>query len=120
MAWDRDKKKKAGKAMTLGGCIYGLLFSLFWCGLVIWQGAYIMLLPGIFFVCMMITRLYACVQHVKADKENSRQYKEIDPWERPVQDTFQQKPSETGYCPYCGVGIQEEFEFCPKCGRRQP
>lgn len=117
MAWDRDKEKKAGKVMSLSGCIYGLVFSLFWCGLVIWQGAYIMLIPGIFFVVMMVMRLYACIQYTRADNEKPGHHQEVDPWERPAA----QEPSDSSrYCPYCGREIQEGFEFCPKCGRRQP
>lgn len=116
MEWDRNKEKKAGKAMHLSGCIYGLLFSLFWCGIVLWQGAYIMLIPGLFFVGMMAARLYACIQYTKSGKESPRRQQETDPWERPAAST---DPS-AGYCPYCGRTIQEDFEFCPKCGRRQP
>ena len=22
------------------------------------------------------------------------------------------------YCPFCGAGLQEDMNFCPKCGRR--
>lgn len=25
-----------------------------------------------------------------------------------------------GYCPYCGLGIEDEFIYCPKCGKQLP
>ncbi|MFD2370655.1 zinc ribbon domain-containing protein [Brevibacillus sp. GCM10020057] len=23
------------------------------------------------------------------------------------------------FCPYCGQGIKQEFQYCPKCGKKQ-
>lgn len=119
MAWDRDKERKAGKAMTLGSCIYGLIFSIVWCGIAVWMGAYFMLIFGIPFVGMMIYRLYILLQMTKEDK-TQKQAKEADPWDRPAatREPPHVETAANGYCPYCGSAVQETFEFCPKCGRR--
>ena len=113
MAWDRDKERKAGKAMTLGSSIFGLVFAIFWCIAAASMGAWFMLIFGIPFVAMMIHRIYVISHYMKDEKPNSR---EAEPWERPVNgDTPHTAP---GFCPYCGGSIQEGFEYCPKCGRR--
>lgn len=120
MAWDRDKEKKAGKAMTLAGSIYGVVFSIVWCILAARMGVWLFVLFGLFIVGISIYRLYVCIQLTKEDKSKP-QHKEIDPWDRPaIPETPRQDdaPSGSGFCPYCGGSVQETFEFCPKCGRR--
>jgi predicted lipid-binding transport protein (Tim44 family) len=27
---------------------------------------------------------------------------------------------ETAFCPYCGVGVEDDYEFCHKCGKKLP
>ena len=39
MDWDRDKERKAGKAMTIGGSIYAIVFMGIWCALAAASGA---------------------------------------------------------------------------------
>ena len=116
MRWDREKEKKAGKAMTLGGCVFGLVFSVFWCITAVSIGAGFMLIFGIPFTGLMAYRLYILCQYAKENHKDSPA-KETDPWDRPAP---QQPASGSKFCPYCGGSIQESFEFCPKCGRRQP
>ena len=116
MAWDREKERKAGKAMTLGSSIFGLVFSIFWCVMAASMGAGIMLIFGIPFVGLMIYRLYVISQYAKETDK-----KEADPWDRPAAPRQDPAPTgEEGFCPYCGGSVQAEFDFCPKCGRRQP
>ena len=114
MAWDREKERKAGKAMSLGNCIYGLIFSIAWCVIAVSIGAGFMLIFGIPFVGMMIYRLYIISQYAKEDKP-----KEVDPWDQPVRESSTSPVSGSGFCPYCGNAIQPDFEYCPKCGRKQ-
>lgn len=118
MSWDREKERKAGKAMTVGSCIFGLAFSIFWCVAVAWMGAWPMLIFGLLFVGMMGYRLYVLLQ--MSGKDKAQKQKEADPWERPDERARfdRTEASESGYCPYCGSLVQTEFEFCPKCGRR--
>ena len=118
MVWDREKEKKAGKAMTIGSCIYGVVFSVVWNILAVSMGAGFMLLFGIPFLIFMVYRLYVCIQIAKEDKKSPQ--KELDPWERPaISQTARQEPdnSSNSFCPYCGTTLQSDFRFCPKCGR---
>ena len=120
MAWDREKERKAGKAMTLGSCIFGLVFSIFWCIAAASMGAGFMLIFGIPFVGMMIYRLYVISQYAREDGKKAPET-EADPWDRPAAPRQESSAGSEGqFCPYCGSGIQEGFAFCPKCGRRQP
>ena len=124
---DRDFDRKAGAALQLGTCIFGLLFSVVWCSLAAASGAWFMIIFGLFFVGMMIFRLVVCIKKLQQSRQPA------EPWEQ-TGSTYrsytqsaehaQSAYSETGYrspgnnyCPYCGSGIQEDFVFCPKCGR---
>ena len=116
MAWDREKEKKAGKAMTIGSSIFGTVFAVFWCIMAAAMGAWFMLIFGIPFVGMMVYRLYVCIQLTKEEKPSK---KEAEPWERPAPPTTYTQPRTGGnFCPYCGAPTQEDFEFCSRCGRR--
>ncbi|MBQ8833703.1 MAG: zinc ribbon domain-containing protein [Oscillospiraceae bacterium] len=120
MAWDREKEKKAGKAMTIGSSIFGTVFAIFWCVMAASMGAWFMLIFGIPFVGMMVYRLYICIQYSKGDNNKAPQ-KEADLWDRPAaQTTYTQPTIDSKFCPYCGAPTQDGFEFCPKCGRRLP
>ena len=114
MAWDREKERKAGKALHLGSSIFGLVFAIFWCVMALSMGAGFMLLFGIPFVGMMIYRLYVISQFAKEDKP-----KEQDPWDLPKAEPDKASGSGNPFCPYCGQSLEPAFEFCPKCGRRQ-
>ena len=119
MSWDREKEKKAGKAMTMAGCIYGIVFMVFWCAVVAAMRVWIFLLFGLFGLGMSIYRLYVCIQVSKAEKKKHQE--ETDPWDRPaISEPPRRDTSNTGsgFCPYCGGSVQEGFAFCPKCGRR--
>lgn len=36
-------------------------------------------------------------------------------------DTAQKSSFTTSsFCPYCGKGVDGDFEYCPKCGKRLP
>ncbi len=114
MAWDREKEKKAGKAMTVGSSVFGVVFSVFWCIMAAAMGGWFMLFFGIPFTGMMIYRLYVCLQYAREEKKEPS-HKEADPWDRPAPQSTQ---SGNGYCPYCGAPAQEGFAYCPKCGRK--
>ena len=115
MAWDREKEKKAGKAMTIGSSIYGLVFSIAWCCIAAAMGAGIMLVFGIPFVIFMIYRLFVLIQYTKEDSKPTQ--KEVDPWDRPAESSTAAAGS--GFCPYCGRAVEADFAYCPSCGRKQ-
>lgn len=113
MAWDQEKERKAGKTLSIGSCVLGLVFCIFWCIMAVFVGARFMLFFGIPLVGMMCYRLYVLI---RVSKENPGQKKERDPWEGPGQ----VPPAAPGNnrCPYCASPVKSEFEFCPTCGRR--
>ena len=119
MAWDREKEKKAGKAMTMGSCVFGLVFSIFWCIAAASMGAWFMLIFGIPFVGMMVYRLYVLSQYAKEEPTSA---KETDPWDRPAatKTPGQTTCGEGRFCPYCGGERQESFAYCPICRRKLP
>lgn len=111
---DRDEERKAGKAMTVGSSIFGVLFILVWCGIAISMGAWFMALFGI---PMLGFAVYRLVVVLRLAKEEEKKSPEADPWDRPAE-TPRREAGEGKFCPYCGGGLQEEFAFCPRCGRR--
>ena len=124
MAWDRDKERKAGKAMGLGSCVFGLVFSVFWCIAAASMGAWFMLIFGVPFVGMMGYRLYVMAQVAREGGGKQSQTSAAEPWDQPPaprseSPRYTPQASDPGeYCPYCGAGVEAEFAFCPKCGRR--
>ena len=116
MDWDRDKERKAGKAMTIGGSIYAIVFMVIWCALAAASGAWFMLIFGLPMLGFVIFRLAFMLKKSKQ--------KPVDPWEQaehPRQadgyTTFTQNTRD-GFCPYCGEEVKAGFAFCPKCGRK--
>ena len=117
MAWDREKEKKAGKAMTIGSCVYGLVFSIAWCCIALAMGAGFMLIFGVPFAVFMGYRLFVVLQMTKEDKEAPR--KEVEPWDRPGVESRSASGVANGFCPYCGRAVEADFSYCPSCGRKQ-
>lgn len=116
MSWDRDKERKAAKNMSIASCVFGILFLLVWCAI----APSFMKLFGLFGLGMMIYRLYLCIQLAKEEKAPKE---ELEPWDRPSISSASspETPVSSGkFCPYCGFQLQQGYEFCPKCGRRQP
>ena len=114
MSWDREKERKAGKAIGIGGSIYGIVFMVIWCGLAVAMGAWFMLIFGVPMLGFMIFRTVAIVQKSKAEKQK-------EPWEQPDRSQSSCETHRThqdGFCPYCGRQLSEDFTFCPACGRR--
>lgn len=115
MARDWDKERKAAKNMTIGSCIFGIVFLVIWTAI----APSFMKLFGLAGLGMTVYRLYVMLQLAK--EEETGQQKEIDPWDRPaIGQPPQETPSGSSFCPYCGRSVEESFEFCPKCGRRLP
>ena len=113
MRRDWDKERKAAKNMTIGSCIFGIAFLVLWTAI----APSFMKLFGLIGLGMMVYRLYVILQLGK--EEEQKHPKETDPWERPA---IHQPPRRKtgGSCPYCGQDVEENFVFCPMCGRRLP
>jgi len=117
MGHDWDKERKAAKGMSIGSCIFGIVFLVFWTAI----APSFMKLFGLGGLAMMIYRLYVLIQLSR--EEETKPAKEPEPWDRPaISDTPRHTAptGETGFCPYCGQKVEADFEFCPKCGRRLP
>ena len=67
MSWDREKERKAGRAMGIGSCIYGIVFAIAWNVIAASMGAGFMLIFGIPFLGLMVFRLVMCLKAVKND-----------------------------------------------------
>ncbi len=113
MAWDREKERKAGKTMTIGSSIFGIVFVIVWCILAVSMGAWFMLLFGLPMLGMMIYRLAMILQ---LSKEEKKPPQESEPWDRPPE--LPKQNSGSKFCPYCGRPLQEAFSYCPDCGRK--
>ena len=114
MEWDRDRERKAGKAIGIAGSIYAIVFIIIWCAIAIGMGAWFMLIFGLPMLGFVIFRLVVMLQKSKQ--------KPRDPWEQTTQTqepwTAPQRSENGKFCPYCGKELSEDFAFCPKCGRR--
>ena len=114
MEWNRDRERRAGKAMSIGGSIYGIVFMVVWCAIAAAMGAWFMLIIGLPMLGILIFRLVVMVRKSKAKAE--------DPWEQTAQPhkpwNVAQSSKRDSFCPYCGKELEDGFSFCPKCGRR--
>ena len=110
MGRDWDKERKAAKNMTIGSCIFGIVFMVIWTAI----APSFMKLFGLGGLAMMVYRLYVMLQLSREEKDQPR------PEDRPaISGTPRQTASgESAFCPYCGRAVEETFDFCPKCGRR--
>lgn len=115
MRRDWDKERKAAKNMTIGSCIFGIVFLVIWTAI----APSFMKLFGLIGLGMMVYRLYVILQLGK--EEEQKHPKETDPWDSPAIDQPpRQIAPDRGFCPYCGQRVEESFAYCPKCGRRLP
>lgn len=114
MDWNRERERNAGRAMGIGGSIYGIVFIVIWCAIAAGMGAWFMLIFGLPMLGFMIFRLVVMLQKGKKKPQ--------DPWDQTAQPrehwTPAQKTHSDKFCPYCGKELNEDFVFCPTCGRR--
>ncbi len=48
---------------------------------------------------------------------------EGDPFDKYIKtdiDSFDSSESNSNFCPYCGTKVEDEYEFCNKCGKKLP
>ncbi len=48
---------------------------------------------------------------------------EGDPFDKYIKtdiDSFNNSESSSNFCPYCGTKVEDEYEFCNKCGKKLP
>ena len=108
---DRDKERKAGKIFHLGMSLAALAFGVVWCLMALSMGAWVMLIFGIPFVGLLAYRLVMVAKLAEKNQDPMPQ-QEMDPWDQ------QPKTAADGWCPYCGASVENDFAYCPKCGRK--
>ena len=103
------------------------LFGLFWTIMALTLGAGPFALFGLIFIGIAV---YSAIYNFKnATSENRHStYDIVDSEEEP--DPFNERfgrPStpdtdgtNTSYCPYCGIKVEEKYEYCAKCGKKLP
>ena len=127
MRTDRDQQRRAAKAMGIGTSIFSILFLIFWCIVVASMRAWFMLLFAIPTMGFLVFRLVIML----------RQDKKKDPWEMPDRHytndshgyssawgAFDDASRKTNtshtprFCHSCSYWVHNDFQFCPRCGRR--
>ncbi len=124
------KSIKPGRGPSMMGGIASLCmvaFGLIWTVIVASSGIWIMALFGVIFIVMGIVQ--AVYNFKNATSKNrfstfdiTEGDEEPDPleqrWGEDQDEQRQTYDGEKNYCPYCGTRLEEDFEFCPKCGKR--
>ena len=112
------------------GSIIGVLFGIFWTINAVQMGA-----PAAFAafgVLFVIVGIVNAVYNYKNATGKNR-YSSFDITDEgeetdPLQARFGGQSSGEGntaisaaaYCPYCGCGVDGDYEYCPKCGKKLP
>jgi len=65
MGWNRESERTAGKTMAIGGCVFAIVFILFWCAAAASMGAGIMLIFGLPMLGFMVFRLGVLLRKAK-------------------------------------------------------
>ena len=128
------KSVKPGRGPSMMGGISGIIAAIV--GVAWTIGALSMGAGGIFgifglaFVAMAV--LSAVYNFKNATSKNryssfdiTEDGEEIDPWNERFGENRQARQdfthnADSKFCPYCGTGVQGDFEFCNQCGKKLP
>ncbi len=127
-------KPGRGPSMMGGvGAIFAALFGVFWTIMAISMGAVFMAPFGLIFIGISVVNALYNFKNATGENRYSAfdivdEHEEIDPLNERFgtknydTETFgtADMDSESEYCPYCGVKVSKEFEFCHKCGKKLP
>ncbi|MBQ8278576.1 MAG: zinc ribbon domain-containing protein [Roseburia sp.] len=137
------KSIKRGRGPSMMGgimCIFAAIFGVLWTLGAGSMGGPLFALFGIMFI--MIAVIQAIYNFKNATGKNRYSeyditdgYEEVDPLnerfgnQSNFQNEFQSdaerydatnKGADTAYCPYCGVIIGDDFQYCHECGKKLP
>ena len=92
----------AAASMTGGMGVIGIIFPLF----------------GLVFIGIAVFNALYEFKNA-ASKNRYSEYDIVDENEEsdPLNERF---GGENAFCPYCGIKINDDFEYCPKCGKKLP
>lgn len=131
----RSIKPGRGPSMMGGmGAVFAALFGVFWTIGAIGMGAVFMAPFGLIFICMAVVSAIYNFKNATGENRYSSfdivdETEEVDPLNERFgakrtsgTQTFENKgfDADSEFCPYCGVKVSKEFEFCHKCGKRLP
>ncbi|MHB8963656.1 MAG: zinc-ribbon domain-containing protein [Saccharofermentanales bacterium] len=131
---------KPGRAPSMMSGVMSLVmvaFGIFWMIMVSSMGGGYFALFGIFFIIAAIAQAVYAFKNATSKNRFSAfditdENEEIDPLNEkfgqsdsdnsaiPRQDSTDSGTSDNRFCPYCGTALQQDFEFCQKCGRKLP
>lgn len=127
------KSIKPGRGSSMMSAIIGIfvaLFGVFWTIAAVSMGAGFMGIFGLIFVAVAIVNVVYNFRNATSKNRYSsfditEDGEELDPWnerfgERKEYPEKENLSSDSKYCPYCGAGVQGDFEFCNQCGKRLP
>jgi len=126
------KSIKPGRGPSMMGgvmAIFAVLFGILWTLITISFGAGFMAIFGLIFICIGIFNAIYNFKNATGENRYSA-YDIVDESEEPdpLNEKFgrQEVPTENNidddvkFCPYCGVKVSSDFEYCHKCGKKLP
>lgn len=130
MRTDRETERKAAMAMGIAVSIFGIFFVVIWCVIAASIGAWFMILFAIPVAGFLVLRLVFMLRQPKRDPWDIPHRRSPDPASvhSAVEDVFERaanrgsEDARSGrsprFCHSCSNWIHNDFQFCPKCGRR--
>ena len=120
--------------MNAAGSIFSAAFGVVWCIMAASIGAFVMIPFGLLFIGFSIYSAtyhhhnatsedrYSLIDIVDAEEESDPLNELYGRQRKPEPASLPRDAAEGGalYCPYCGSLAQDDFEFCPKCGKPLP
>lgn len=125
------KSIKPGRGPSmLGGivgifmCCFGVLWTVFAA-----QASWLFALFGVFWTGIAVVQTVFNFKNATGKNRYSSyditdENEEPDPWNERFGggygDAFKNRVVDSKFCPYCGAEVEDDFEFCNKCGKRLP
>ena len=116
------------------GAVFAALFGVFWTIMAVSMGAAFMAPFGLLFIGIAVVQAIYNFKNATGENRYSafdivEGTEEVDP----LNERFGSSKSastesfesagvdvDSEFCPYCGVKVSKEFEFCHKCGKKLP
>ena len=111
---------KRGAAGAVFQIIWGIIWTVLVCVIMVPVAGAIGLLFALFGLCFIGMGVYSLCYHkrnAEADVQDRDSLLEIVD-SRPEETA--DVPSDPSYCPWCGEKLGEDYQYCPKCGRKLP